>query len=100
MEFKEIRQAEQPHPRIVESTRTPQQEEQTSSCCFSERPIHYHLAAIKRPSTSVSRQTPSAKGLIKKNKHADGLPQYIPAKGSLSTLKIKHRKVTEAASSS
>ncbi|RNC59748.1 hypothetical protein TcCL_ESM02535 [Trypanosoma cruzi] len=47
-----------------------------------------HLTATKRPSTSVSRQTPNAKGLIKKNKHADGLPQYIPAKNSLSTLKI------------
>ncbi|RNC52893.1 hypothetical protein TcCL_ESM09823 [Trypanosoma cruzi] len=58
-----------------------------------------HLTAIKRPSTSVSRQTPNAKGLIKKNKHADGLPQYIPAKNSLSTLKIKHRKFTKAASS-
>ncbi|ESS60400.1 hypothetical protein TcG_07649 [Trypanosoma cruzi] len=27
------------------STRTPQQEEQTSSCCFSGKPIHYHHAA-------------------------------------------------------
>ncbi|RNC56817.1 hypothetical protein TcCL_ESM05588 [Trypanosoma cruzi] len=47
-----------------------------------------HLTAIKRPSTSVSRQTPNAKELIKKNKHTDGLPQYIPTKNSLSTLKI------------
>ncbi|RNC35004.1 hypothetical protein TcCL_Unassigned02150 [Trypanosoma cruzi] len=47
-----------------------------------------HLTATKRPSTSVSRQTPNAKGLVKKNKHTDGLPQYIPTKNSLSTLKI------------
>ncbi|RNC35732.1 hypothetical protein TcCL_Unassigned01369 [Trypanosoma cruzi] len=47
-----------------------------------------HLSAIKRPSTSILRQTPNAKGLTKKNKHAYGLPQYIPAKDSLSSLKI------------
>ncbi|RNF09284.1 hypothetical protein TcG_09730 [Trypanosoma cruzi] len=47
-----------------------------------------HLAAIKRPSTSISRQTPNVKGLTNKNKNVDGLPQYIPAKDSLSILEI------------
>ncbi|RNC36871.1 hypothetical protein TcCL_Unassigned00108 [Trypanosoma cruzi] len=47
-----------------------------------------HLAAIKRRSTSISRQTPNAKELTKKNKYAYGLPQYIPAKDSLSILEI------------
>ncbi|RNF07425.1 hypothetical protein TcG_10349 [Trypanosoma cruzi] len=45
-----------------------------------------HLAAIKRPSTSISRQTPNVKGLT--NKNADGLTQYIPAKDTLSVLEI------------
>ncbi|RNF14713.1 hypothetical protein TcG_07648 [Trypanosoma cruzi] len=47
-----------------------------------------HLTAIKRPSTSISRQTPNVKGLTNKNKNVDGLPQYIPAKDILSILEI------------
>ncbi|RNF08547.1 hypothetical protein TcG_09875 [Trypanosoma cruzi] len=47
-----------------------------------------HLTAIKRPSTSISRQTPNVKGLTNKNKNVDGLTQYIPAKDTLSILEI------------
>ncbi|ESS60944.1 hypothetical protein TCDM_11499 [Trypanosoma cruzi Dm28c] len=45
MEFKEIRHTGQPRPRIGGSLVDCSRKEQTSSCCFSGKPIHYHHAA-------------------------------------------------------